>query len=186
MHFHQRRTTQNPRNLRGLRANTQSSQTLQKKMRVRARRRLPAARIVVDYHSIYYQNLYPALTFTMDTDTGGEHRSSHYVDVVVRNTVTLCIVTCSQSEIPARTAESAARIVFALFRFLQLSPSFSSSSALTYTYDPPSCRPRPYNSNPMAWRTQEVRSRPRRFTSLLAPRQSRQQLIKTSVCGFQS
>jgi hypothetical protein len=89
MLFHQRRTTRNPRNLRGPRVITLSSQTLQKKKRVRARRRLPAARTVVDCHSIYYQNLYQALTFTMDTDTGGGHQSSLYVDVVVRNIVTL-------------------------------------------------------------------------------------------------
>src|SRR6266852_2227393 len=84
MHFHQQRTTWNPRNLRGLQANTLSSQTLQKKIRVQARRRLPAARIVVDCHSIYYQNLYQASTFTMDTDTGGGHQFNLYVDVVVR------------------------------------------------------------------------------------------------------
>ncbi len=35
-HFQQRMMTRNPRNLRGLRANTLSSQTLQKKIRVRA------------------------------------------------------------------------------------------------------------------------------------------------------
>lgn len=152
MHFHQRRTTRNLRNLRGLRATTLSSQTLQKKKRVRARHRLRAARIVVDCHSIYYQNLCQALTFTMDMDTGEGHQSSLYADFVVRNTVvTLCnCLHISQSEMPGRTADSAARIiVMCCLSCLELSPSFSSPP----TYDPPSSRPRPYNTNPMAWGT---------------------------------
>jgi hypothetical protein len=57
----------------------------------------------------------------MDTDTGGGHQSILYVDVVVTKYVCDNMYLFAhganlRSEMPARTTESAAGIVFAIFR----------------------------------------------------------------------
>jgi hypothetical protein len=97
--------------------------------------------VVIDYHSIYYQNLYLALTFTMDTDTGEGHLSSLYVEliVVVRNAVlfvvTLYICTWTGiSEVPARTAEPAAGIVFTILRLSLAALQRRALSFLLYSH----------------------------------------------------